>query len=84
MEVKKTTGSKLSLGNRSSNDYFRQLIAAEICQSEAVFHAKIPGCHKLDNTYTSINALEKGEVGFSYILGLSSTSHPKRPLVVTP
>jgi hypothetical protein len=36
LEVKKTTGSKLSLGNRSSNDYFRQLIAAEICQSEAV------------------------------------------------
>ncbi len=83
-EVKEVTESKLTLGNRNSNDYFRQLIAAEVSQSESMFYARIPGCRKPDNVFSSTNALKKGEVGFSYIAGLSSASHPKRPLVVTP
>jgi hypothetical protein len=83
-KVLKNTGSKLTLGNRSSNDYFRQLIAAEILEGEGGFYAKIPGCRHPDRVLSATHALEKGEVGFSYIVGLSSASHPNRPLVVTP
>jgi hypothetical protein len=82
--VRETTGTDLALGSRSSNDCFRQLIAAEIVQSESLFHAKIPGCHKPDNIFSSTDALKKGEVGFSYIAGLTTAGDPKRPLVVTP
>ena len=78
------TGSLLPLGTKTSNDFFRQILAAEIAQSETVFYAEIQGTHKPDNVFSTIHALEKGECGFSYIVGLSSKSNPARPLVVTP
>lgn len=84
-EVKGNTESVLPLGSKTSNDFFRQLIAAEVCQSEGIFYARIPGTHKPDNVFKDgSTAMAKGEVGFSYIVGLSSAGHPKRPLVVTP
>jgi hypothetical protein len=83
--VAELTDSKLPLGAKSSNDIFRQLIAAEICQSEAMFYARIPGARKPDNVFTDAsNALVKGEVGYSCIVGLNSRSNPECPLVVTP
>lgn len=84
-EVKMNTETILPLGAKFSNDIFRQLIAAEICQSEAVFYAKIPGARKPDNVFSDgSNALVKGEVGYSCIVGLNSRSNSARPLVVTP
>jgi hypothetical protein len=84
-EVKRNTGSALPLAGTTSNDFFRQLMAAEICQSESLFHAKIAGAVRPDGVaIDSKTALAKGEVGFSYIVGQTSASHPKRPLVVTP
>lgn len=84
-EVKANTGTILPLGAKFSNDIFRQLIASEVCQSEVMFYAKIPGTRKPDNVFSDgTNALVKGEVGYSCIVGLNSRSNPARPLVVTP
>jgi hypothetical protein len=84
-QVIENTDSELLLGAGSANAVFRQLIAAEICQSESLFYAKIPGTRKPDNDFSRPeNALAKGEVGYSYILGHSSRSPAETPLVVTP
>jgi hypothetical protein len=82
--VRRETGTLRPLGATTSNDYFRQLIAAKIVQSESVFYAKINGCKKPDNRIEAGKALAKGECGFSYLVGLSSDGNPSRPLVVTP
>lgn len=82
--VRRTTGTELKLGNSSSNDFFRQLLASGIASSEQMFHAKIPGARKPDGVTTGNKALEKGEVGFSYLAGLSSKGNPGRPVLVTP
>lgn len=83
--VIENTDSKLQLGDGSANAIFRQLIAAEICHSEAVFYAKVPGTRKPDNDFSHPEkALAKGEVGYSYVLGQSSRSPAETPIVVTP
>ncbi len=82
--VKLKTGTLLPMGTKSSNDFFRQLIAAEIVQSESIFHAKINDCKKPDNRIAAGKALAIGECGFSYLAGLSSKGNPSRPLIVTP
>lgn len=82
--VRRSTGTELKLGNRSSNDFFRQLIASGIASKEQMFHAKIPGARKPDGDIEGDRALEKGEVGFSYLAGQTSVGNPGRPLLVTP
>lgn len=76
--------SKLSLGTKSSNDYFRQLLAGGFTQSESMFFANILGAKKPDNDIKGAEALKKGECGFAYLAGLSSEGNPSRPLIVTP
>lgn len=78
------TGSMLTLGTTSSNDYFRQLIAAEITQSEDMFYANIPHGRKPDNQIKGNQALEKGECGFAYLAGATKDSQPETPLAITP
>ena len=72
----------------SSNDYFRQFMAAEISQSEAMFYAKAGYSKKPDNVYTGTSALAPGEVGFGYIMNgtaaFSTAGNPSRPIVVAP
>ena len=83
--VVELTESELQVGAGSANEIFRQLIAAEICPSETVFYAKIPGAHQPDHDLSPPDkALAKGEVGFSYILGQSSRCPAETPLVITP
>ncbi|MES2440406.1 MAG: hypothetical protein V4584_15155 [Verrucomicrobiota bacterium] len=84
VKVREKTGSGLNLGMTSSNDFFRQLVAGNFTQSERMFHAEIPGAHKADDVIVGMDALKKGEVGFSYLSGLSSKGNPSRPLAVTP
>ncbi len=74
----------LKLGTKFSNDFFRQMIASEIAQSEQMFYAKREGARKPDNVFTGTKALEKGECGFTYLLGATTMDNPRRPLVVTP
>jgi hypothetical protein len=82
--VRTNTGSDLSLGTKTSNDFFRQLIASGIAQNETMFYAKIKGCRKPDNKMDGIHALEKGEVGFTWFKGATLKDNPSRPLVVAP
>ncbi len=87
--VKDQTGTDLNLPTTSANDYFRQLIAANMTQSERMFYAKIPGVRKPDDNIRGQEALKSGEVGYGYIMkdastGFSAAGNPGRPLVVTP
>jgi prepilin-type N-terminal cleavage/methylation domain-containing protein len=88
-QVTDNTGTSLTFAGGNSNDFFRQLIAAEISQSEAMFYAKTNYTKKPDNVYnTSTTALAAGEVGFGYIMNgtsaFSTSGNPSRPIVVAP
>jgi len=73
------------LSGKSSNAHFRQLLAVEFTYSEQMFYARVPGIIKPDGIITPGEALKKGEVGFSYIAGLTSIgADPLTPLVLTP
>jgi hypothetical protein len=82
--VQKATGTTLSLGTTTSNDFFRQLFGANITQSERMFYARIAGMKKPDDNITGAEALKKCECGFAYFLGAKAGDNPKRPLVATP
>lgn len=82
--VRSKTGSLMPLGTKSSNDYFRQLMAGGIAMSEAMFYAKGRGTHKPDGLMNGSQALAKGECGFTYLSGLSSKGNPSRPIIVAP
>ncbi len=82
--VKRETAMDLDLGTKSSNDFFRQLLAAGFTSSEKMFYAKIDGVRKPDDNFTKAEALKKGECGFSYLSGLSMKGNPSRPIAVTP
>ncbi len=73
------------LSGISSNAAFLQILATGITQSEEIFYARIPGVIKPDNFIIPGEALKKGEVGFSYISGLTSAgTDPNTPIVLTP
>ena len=74
----------IPMGSSSSNDCFRQLIAAEIAQSERMFYARTSSSRKPDGVFLGTAALEIGECSFAYIAGLSSTGDPSTPIVVFP
>lgn len=82
--VRAKSGTLLSLGTKTSNDYFRQLLAARIAQSEEFFYADTAGSRKPDGRVDPGHAIEKGECGYSYLLGLSSKGNPSLPIVLTP
>lgn len=83
-EVKTRTSTKLTLDDSSSNMLFRQLLVTGL-KSERPFYAKIPKAKLPDEHFnTDGKALDKGECAFSYVAGLSSSSDPATPLVMTP
>lgn len=82
--VRGKTFTDLNLGTTSSNDFFRQLIATGITQSERMFFAKIDGTKMPDNVLREGEALKKGECGFTYFPGAKTTDNPNRPLLATP
>lgn len=82
--VRSKTGSTLPLGTTSSNDFFRQLMAGGIAQSEAMFYTKGQSTRKPDGLMNGSHALARGECGFSYLMGLSSKGNPSRPIIVAP
>jgi hypothetical protein len=82
--VQARPGTDLNLGTKSSNDFFRQLIASGISQSEPMFYAKINRSNKPDGIFTKGQALSTGECGFTYFRGAKITDNPERPLLVTP
>lgn len=83
-ELRRKTKTHLNSEPKSSNDFFRQLLASGIAGNEEMFYAKIAGVRKPDGVIAGSRALEKGEVGFSYLAGLQCEGNPSQPLVVTP
>ena len=81
--VKETTSTDLSLGTANSNDFFRQLLAAGY-GNENMNYARIPGSRSPDGVIAGTGALKKGECGFAYIPGLSSSDNAHTPVLITP
>lgn len=71
----------------SSNDFFRQLVASGILESEKpgyCLHKTLP-THRPDGMISPVDeAFSTGECGFAYIGGLSSGDAPDTPLLVAP
>jgi len=82
--VERDHGTSIDLSGTSSNALFRQLFAANITQAEAMFYAKIKDSIRPDGIITPGHLLEPGEVGFSYITGLSTKDDPTTPIVLSP
>ena len=82
--TKKRPDHGYDLSGKSSNALFRQLFAAEIIQSEAIFHAKADGIEMPDGDFSAGNALAPGEVAFGYVAGLSTEGNPGRVLAFCP
>lgn len=82
--VMRHSGTSHGLIGSSSNALFRQLFAAGIADNELIGYAKVPGTRKPDGDITPGKLLEKGEVGFAYIAGLSSAGNPNRPMAFAP
>jgi hypothetical protein len=81
--VKESVGTRLPLGDSSSNQLFRQLIAT-VGKSEKIFWAKTtPTGEKPDNNIDSAKALAPGECSFTYVAGLSSAD-TGAPVIMTP
>ena len=82
--VKSATSTTLSLGTTTSNDYFRQIIAAGN-KAEIIFWAKsATTTGKPDNNITGPHALEKGECAYTYVAGLSSRDDSSSPIAMAP
>lgn len=79
--VKETTGTDIPLGTASSNDFLRQLLAAGI-GNEKMCYARSQGSKKPDDIMSGSNALEKGECGFAYIPGQSSSNAMDMPVLI--
>lgn len=84
-EVRRRSGTKLGLNDRTSNELFTQLLASGVVGSESIFYCKAKHSKKPDNKFaTTKTALAKGECAFAYIAGQSSAGNPARPLAFGP
>jgi len=83
-EVKRKSGTRLTLSDRTSNEVFVQIIAAGLA-GERVFDACSKSAMTPDGVCNSdATALAHGETGFAYISGLSSKDNPALPIVFGP
>lgn len=84
-EVKKQTGTSLTLSDASSNDLFKQLLAQKFIEQENLFGVSRTHSKRPDGFYDSdATALSAGECHLAYIIGPLLTSEPSRPLVFGP
>jgi len=81
--IRPQIGPDWNLGTKTSNDFFRQLLAARMVTAEGVFYAKVKGAKKPDNVITATEALKKGECAFAYFPGACPGDPPSRPLAAT-
>ena len=86
-----TATGKTAVTGSNANDRFRQLFAAGMTQSEAMFYAKTAYTNKPDGvTTTDVDTLKAGECGFGIIMkgatttAFSSSGNPGRPICATP
>lgn len=89
-DIKEDLETDLPLGSESSNDYFRQLIAAGQMDQEAPFFARTSYMrNRGDNNMKGAEALKAGEVGFAYFMeqggrGLSKSHNSALPVIAAP
>ena len=69
--VKAQDETGLKLGTKTSNDYFRQLLATTGSGGERIYFANILRRSFYPNDLVGPRALERDECSFSYIPGLS-------------
>jgi hypothetical protein len=81
--VRAATSTTLALGDRTSNELFRQLIATGVT-SEQIFWSKTPGSHRPPDDILGKDALAKGECSFTYITGRSTKDDPRMPIAMNP
>ena len=88
-KVRQKTGNQMHLGNSSANNYFQQLLAAEIVSSHHMFYAKTafskkPGKLAEHGKWT----IEPGTLGFGYLMNgkssLAEEGNPARALACAP
>ena len=86
IQVKSATSTPLTLGNTSSNQLFRQLLAGGGGKSEKPFWAKTAISPKKpdDVFHNDATAIAPGECGFAYIAGLESSDDPDTPVLMAP
>jgi hypothetical protein len=84
MEVKRATESPAKMGNTTSNDFFRQLIASGMMDREGPFYVRTLDCKKPDNVMSEEKLLEKGEVGFAYVVSHAACREKLFPLLLAP
>jgi hypothetical protein len=77
--VREETGTTMSLGTTTSNDYFRQLLAAGLGDEKMFF-----GFRRADLRTDGARALEKDECGIAYVPGLRSSDDPTLPVAIAP
>lgn len=84
MDIEQVTGTRLTLGDSSSNQLFRQLLPYS-ANSEGLFWANTPRTPKKpDNIIDSdATALAPGECIYSYVAGLTSAD-TGTPVIMTP
>jgi hypothetical protein len=80
----KHTASRLSLGTSSSNDYFQQLIVAELVSDKRMFYGYRVSTLRPQYPEDMDEALMPGECGFAYIITDKHVMMPDKPLVVYP
>ncbi len=84
-EIKRKTGSPLTLSDKTSNDVFVQLLAAGIMPVESPFYTHSGSSRKPDGDWGSdATALAPGETGFAFISGLSSKDNLSCPIAFGP
>lgn len=82
-KVRSETSTTIPLGTTSSNDYFRQLLAMGL-GNEKMFYSKSRKSRRPDDLFDGVKALQKGECGFVYVVGLSTSEDTSTPLVISP
>ena len=83
--VLKASGSRLTLGNGSSNAIFRQLMVTGIATDETIFSADTGPSTQPDNIFkTDATMLANGECAFAYLPGFDSTCDWNTPLAFGP
>ena len=82
-KVRNDTATSLDLGTKSSNDYLRQILALGF-GNEKMFGIRSRRFSMPDNRFDGAEALKRGECGFAYVVGLSTSDDPTTPLLITP
>ena len=83
-DVREETGTDLELGDASSNQLFRQLIATGLKSEKPYFCYRPPPARRPDDVVTKGKALEPGECSWGYVAGLNSALAPGTPIVFGP